>query len=151
METPASVARHPIHPMLVGFPIGLWIFSFVCDIAWVSGGADFWAQAAFLAIAGGIIGAVAAAIPGLIDLFALRSAGAFKTALAHMAINVLALVLFLMSLLGRLIGTPTTVPLALSALGVVAILISGWLGGDLVYVRGVAVDRRGALGEERPR
>ena len=43
MSSPASVAKHPIHPMLVVFPIGLWTFSLVCDVAYVAGwGGPIW-------------------------------------------------------------------------------------------------------------
>jgi uncharacterized membrane protein len=140
MNTPARVAGHPIHPMLVSFPIGLWVFSFVCDIGYVLSGSVFWTQAAYVAIVGGIVGAFAAAVPGLIDFWSLRSAEVFKTALAHMAFNVLALVLFIVSLLSRSIGAPNAASMWMSAIGIIALLISGWLGGELVFVRGIAVE-----------
>ena len=65
MHTPASIAGHPIHPMLVPLPIGLWIFSFVCDLAFVFGsGAAVWSTVALYTMAGGIVGALLAAIAG---------------------------------------------------------------------------------------
>ena len=65
MQTPASIARHPIHPMLVPIPIGLWVFSFVCDLFHAGGAsAQAWTTVAFYTMAGGIIGALLAVLPG---------------------------------------------------------------------------------------
>src|SRR5690348_7249457 len=83
MQTPASIARHPIHPMLVPIPIGLWIFSFVCDLFHAGGAtAEAWTTVAFYTMAGGIIGALLAALPGLIDLLSLPE-GPFHRDQAH--------------------------------------------------------------------
>jgi len=65
MQTPASIARHPIHPMLVPIPIGLWIFSFVCDLVYRFGGAaEPWTTIALYSMVGGIIGACSRRFPG---------------------------------------------------------------------------------------
>lgn len=51
MRTPASIGKHPIHPMLIAFPIGLWIFSLVCDLVYLGGGqANIWATVALYAV-----------------------------------------------------------------------------------------------------
>ena len=72
MQTPARVAKHPIHPMLVAIPIGLWVFSLVCDIVHQFGAAsENWQIVALYTMVGGIIGALVAAVPGFIDLLAL--------------------------------------------------------------------------------
>src|SRR5438046_9671383 len=69
MRTPASISGHPIHAMLIVFPVGLLIFSLVCDIASLrSADPNTWATVALYTMIGGFIGALAAAIPGLIDL-----------------------------------------------------------------------------------
>src|SRR5688572_22724486 len=69
MRTPASVAGHPIHPMLIVFPVGLLIFSLVCDlISLVVTDDSVWATVALYTMVGGFIGALLAAVPGLIDL-----------------------------------------------------------------------------------
>ena len=68
MASPASIGKHPLHPMLVGFPIALWIFSFVCDLVYAfDWGGAIWHEMAFYTMAGGVIGALAAAVPGYID------------------------------------------------------------------------------------
>ena len=140
MRTPANVGGHPIHPMLVTLPIGLWVFSFVCDLFFVFGrGAAVWSTVALYTMAGGIVGALAAAIPGFIDLLSLP-AGPRKTALAHMAINLTIVVLYVINFWRRT-GTPDNPGgyVWLSLLTILMLLVSGWLGGRMVYVLGVAV------------
>jgi len=140
MRTPANIAGHPIHPMLVTLPIGLWVFSFVCDLFFVFGsGAPAWSTVARYTMAGGIIGALCAAIPGFIDLLSLPPEPR-KTALAHMAINLTVVVLYIINFWFRL-GTPDNPDgwVWLSLLTILMLLVSGWLGGRLVYLLGVAV------------
>ncbi|MDP2247605.1 MAG: hypothetical protein Q8J65_05695, partial [Nitrosomonadales bacterium] len=68
MRTPASIAGHPIHPMLVVFPIGLLVFSLICDlIALFSADQQVFHTVALYTMIGGFIGALFAAIPGYID------------------------------------------------------------------------------------
>jgi len=87
---------------------------------------------------GGIVGALLAAIPGLIDLVSLPSEPR-KTALVHMAINLSIVVIYAVNFWLRL-DTPAASGLAwLSLLTIAMLLVSGWLGGRLVYVLGVAV------------
>ena len=63
MHTPASIARHPVHPMLVAIPIGLWIFSLICDLIRVFGGTSpNWEIVAWYSMVGGILGALVAAV-----------------------------------------------------------------------------------------
>src|SRR5512146_3049499 len=87
MATPASIGRHPIHPMLVVFPLGLLNFSTLADWLYATGRGDAaWKGASNRTMAAGIMGALAAAIPGLIDLVSLKGR-AKKVGLAHMALN----------------------------------------------------------------
>lgn len=151
MRTPASIAKHPIHPMLVPLPIGLWIFSLVCDLVFVFGSGDpVWATVARYTLAGGIVGALAAAVPGFIDMLSLTGRRK-RTALVHMSINLTVVVLYALNLWLRLAApgdTPVqamTLPVWLSALAVALLAVSGWLGGHMVYVEHVAV---GPLNEE---
>jgi uncharacterized membrane protein len=148
MASPASVARHPIHPMLVVFPIGLWVFALVCDLVFAFGGGPIWKDLAFYTIAGGIVGALLAAVPGLVDYRGLRSPRVRRTALTHMVLNVVVLALFALNLwLRTRLAIDSVVPLVLSLIGVGLLGISGWLGGELVYVHGVGVEEpSGATG-----
>jgi len=65
-----------VHPMLVGFPIGLWVFALVCDVVHAVSGSAIWQTVATFLVAGGIVGALLAAVPGLIDYFSIGEAEA---------------------------------------------------------------------------
>jgi uncharacterized membrane protein len=141
MASPASIAKHPIHPMLVAFPIGLLVFSLICDLIQLIGwGGAVWADVAFYTMAGGIIGALLAAVPGLIDLLSLT--GRPRTlGIWHARINLLVVVIFVIDFWMRTTGMAmSNTPVLLSVIGVALLGISGWLGSQMVYVHGVAVE-----------
>lgn len=141
MRTPASIARHPIHPMLVPIPIGLWLFSFVCDLLFVFGsGASLWFTLAFYTLIGGLIGAALAAVPGFIDMLSLTGSRK-RIALVHMTLNLIVVALYAFNVGLRIDSSgPGTLPVILSAVAVALLAVSGWLGGHMVYVYRVAVD-----------
>jgi uncharacterized membrane protein len=143
MRTPASIAGHPIHPMLVPIPIGLWVFSLVCDLIHAGGSTNpAWTTVALYTMGGGIVGALLAAVPGLIDLLSLPP-GPRRTALVHMAINLTVVALFAINLWLRLEAPESPGGLIwLSVLAIGLLVISGWLGGKMVYELGIAVDTR---------
>ena len=140
MTTPASIHRHPLHPMLVTIPIGLWIFSFVCDLFYLFSGAALWGVMAFYTLAGGEVGALIAAVPGFIDFLALKARRARRVAAAHMGLNLALVALVGLNLWLRWNGVGEELPIALSGIAVVTLAGSGWLGGHLVHVLGVTVD-----------
>jgi uncharacterized membrane protein len=153
MRTPANIARHPIHPMLVPLPIGLWVFSFACDIvALFVGNPATWKVVALYAMVGGIIGALLAAVFGLIDLLSLPH-DIRTTAITHMSINLGIVVIFVIDAWLRIAasdaGAASPGLVWLSLLGIVLLLVSGWLGGKMVYRYGVAVDTETICGEPR--
>ncbi len=142
MRTPASISKHPIHPMLVGIPIGLWLFSLVCDIIGSrSIHPDLWFVLGLYTMIGGILAALVAAVPGLIDLISLKDARHRRVAVTHMILNVVIIGLYVGNVWLR-ISEPTRTgpPLVLSAISIGMLLVSGWLGGTLVHVHGVGVD-----------
>ena len=141
METPATVAEHPVHPMLIPFPIALWIFSLASDLIFLFGfGGPVWKEVALYTMIGGLIGALAAAIPGYVDYRTLADPVVVRVAQMHMVINVGLILLFGVNAGLRLINGPEAVlPVFLSVIGVAGLGVSGWLGGELVYVQGVAV------------
>jgi uncharacterized membrane protein len=151
MRTPANIAGHPIHPMLVTIPIGLWVFSLVCDlIALRSGAPQTWNTVAFYSMVGGVVGALAAAVPGLIDLLSLGGSPVKKTAIAHMSINLAVVALFAVNAWTRYQASVShNVSLALSVLAIAMLLVSGWLGGKMVYQAGVGVDTEQAAATAR--
>jgi uncharacterized membrane protein len=140
MKTPASIAGHPIHPMLVAIPIGLWIFSLVCDLFHLSGGADTWKVVALYTLAGGIVGALAAAVPGFIDMLSLGEP-VKRIALIHMGINLTVVALYAINFWLRSQGAAHATGVWLSAAGLGLLVVSGWLGGKMVFEHGVGVGR----------
>ena len=152
METRATVAEHPVHPMLIPFPIALWMFSLASDLISLFGfGGPVWKDIALYTMVGGIVGGLAAAIPGYIDYRSLSDPVIVRVAQMHMIINVGLIVLFTINAGLRIMnGTEAVLPVFLSALGVAALGVSGWLGGELVYVQGVAVQpERESTGPKR--
>ena len=141
MKTPAAVAKHPIHPMVIPFPIALWIFSLASDLIYLfEFGGPVWKDIALYTMVGGIIGGLAAAVPGYLDYRSLTDPVAVRLAQMHMVINVGLVLLFTVNAGLRIMNeTGALVPVLLSAVGVAALAVSGWLGGELVYVQGVAV------------
>ena len=141
METRATVAEHPVHPMLIPFPIALWIFSLASDLISLFGfGGPVWKDIALYTMVGGIVGGLAAAIPGYVDYRSLSDPVIVRVAQMHMLINVGLIVLFTINAGLRIMnGTEALMPVFLSVLGVAGLGVSGWLGGELVYVQGVAV------------
>jgi uncharacterized membrane protein len=149
MHTPASFKGHPIHPMLIVFPVGLWGFSLVADLVYFWGWGSFtWTVVAYYTMAGGVVGALLAAVPGVVDLLALQNPKARRIGFAHMILNLVVVGLYLVNLFirGRESYSSTTA-IALSAAGIALLSVSGWLGGEMVYVYGVAVE--GRTGRER--
>jgi uncharacterized membrane protein len=144
MASRASIARHPIHPMFVVFPIGLWVFALVCDLIFHWGShLPFWKDVAFDAMVGGLIGALAAAIPGLLDYSTIADRAAWRIATAHLTLNLVVVVLYAVNLWLRHRAVPeATGPVWLSVVSIGLLVVSGWLGGSLVYEHGVAVEPR---------
>src|SRR5512140_2576439 len=145
MKTPASIAGHPIHPMLVPIAIGCFIFSFASDlICFFTGAADPWNMLAYYTMVGGILGALAAAVPGLIDLLSLPPGYTKSIAIKHMSINLLVVAIYVVNAWMRH-GNPRDlkIPMILSLVTILLLLVSGWLGGKMVYEAGVGVDTGG--------
>jgi uncharacterized membrane protein len=138
--TSARVAKHPIHPMLVVLPIGLWVTALAFDIIYAFTGRPGMRTAAFWNVAAGVVGALLAAIPGFVDWLSLTGR-ASRIATYHMILNLAAVVLFAVNWFVRTrVAADSPWPLILSIIGVVGIGISGWLGGELVYVHRVGVE-----------
>src|SRR4051812_38907986 len=155
MASPASIGGHPIHPMLIPFPIGLWVFSLIADIIYLWRGNPVWSDyVAFYTLLAGIIGAALAAVFGIIDWLSIKDRETKKVADWHARLNVTALLIFIASFYlrttsgSRLVSGSFNIPFALSILGVILISISGYLGGELVFRHGVAVNPQSGTGAE---
>jgi uncharacterized membrane protein len=144
MESKAKLLGHPIHPMLIVLPLGLFIAAFIFDVVYLLTDNPTWATVAFWNIAGGVIGGLLAAIFGLIDWLAIPDGTRAKSVgLMHGFTNVVVIVLFSISWLLRwpdpaYLPDTLTFILELIAIGVAG--VSGWLGGELVDRLGVGVD-----------
>jgi len=155
MSTPASIKDHPIHPILVAIPIGLWVFSLVSDIIYAARwGGPVWNDVAYYTMVGGVIGALLAAIPGFIDWLSINEVKTKRTGTRHMILNLSIVALYVVNIIIRTNGEPEmTLPIVLSVVAIGALLYSGWLGGDLVYEHGMGVELEadGRLSKGRPR
>jgi uncharacterized membrane protein len=138
---------HPFHPIAVTLPIGSWVGAVILDLgSYAVDDPTGLPRGAFWLIAVGIIGAVVAALLGLLDFLTIPSGTpAARTGLAHMAINTVVLVLFVVSYLVRrgddFTDSSNRTGFALALVGVVLLAVSGWLGGMLAYRYGVRVAR----------
>jgi uncharacterized membrane protein len=143
MESRAKLFGHAIHPMLITFPIGLFVTAVIFDIIHLVTGTALWASIAWYMIAAGIIGGLLAALFGLIDFLGVPAGTrARSVGLAHGVGNVVVVALFLVSWLLRRPdpSAPSALALVFSFVGVALATITAWLGGELVERLGVGVD-----------
>lgn len=142
MEGKAKIMGHPIHPILIPFPLGLLTTSVVFDIVYLITGGGRWAEISFWMIAAGVIGGLVAAVFGLIDWLAIPSGTRAKAVgLLHGLTNFLMVALFAIGWLLRagVPGEPGAAAIVLSFAGVGLASIGGFLGGELVVRMGVGV------------
>ena len=145
MASKASIGGHPVHPILVTFPIALWSTSFATDVIYYFCRKDSLALISKYMLAAGCLGALAAAVAGFIDWLSIKDARVKRIANWHARLNVIALIVFAISLYFRMrigahwVNYHIRIPFLLSLLGVILISISGWLGGELTYKHGVGV------------
>jgi len=149
MESRAKAFGHPIHPMLIVFPLGLLATGVIFDIVYLSTDDPTFAVVSFWMLVAGVTGGLLAAFFGLLDWLAIpRGTRAKSVGLWHGIGNVIVTAFFVISVLLRQ-GSPDHMPsgtaLALSFVGAALALVTGWLGGELVYRLGVGVDRGAGL------
>lgn len=135
MQGKATIAGHPIHAMLVGFPIGFFGGTLVCDVISIFAGPTFWSLAATWLIAFGVVGALVAAVFGFTDYFTAPMSPPVKaTATRHMILNLLVVVLFIAAFWVRIGQTTSVLGYVLTYVALAILVVSGWYGGHLVYV-----------------
>jgi uncharacterized membrane protein len=143
MTSKAKLFGHPIHPMLIVFPLGLLATSLFFDIIYLATKDSKWTNMALYLIGAGIIGGLLAAIFGLVDWLAIPNGTRAKTIGAWHGIgNVVVVGLFSLSWYLRYPapGDTGALPIAISAIAVALALVTGWLGAELVDRLGVGVD-----------
>jgi uncharacterized membrane protein len=141
-KSTASIAGHPIHPMLVPFPIAFFVTTFVCDLSFWRTGVSFWASASLWLLGAGLVMAALAAVMGLIDVLSEPRIRALNDAWWHAGGNVVAVLIELYNWYLRYTsGEAAIVPtgLSLSLIVVCILLFTGWKGWKLVYLHRVGV------------
>lgn len=144
MESRIKLLGHPVHPMLIVFPLGLLSTAVVFDLFYVATGADDLAIFSFWALAAGLVGGLTAAVFGLVDWLGIPPGTRAKRLGAYHGIgNVVVVGLFALSFVTRLASPaylPDPVPLVLGLAGAAVALVTAWLGGELVYRLRIGVD-----------
>jgi uncharacterized membrane protein len=144
VESRIKVVGHPVHPMLIVYPLGLLSSAVVFDVLYMATGNVDLATFSFWALAAGLLGGLAAAIFGFIDWLAIpKGTRAKRIGAFHGGGNLVVVLLFALSFVTRLDGAaflPDLVPFLLALVGAGIALITAWLGGELVYRLRVAVD-----------
>lgn len=147
MRSKASIGGHPLHPMLILVPAGAFLLTLVCDLVYLATGDELWWQATKPIVLIGVIGALVAAVPGVIDLVSVvPRRRALAVGITHMVGNLIIVGLFVGN--GWLRWTADAVPVAdasytglwLTAIGNALLAFTGWLGGHLVYKHHVGVN-----------
>jgi nitrite reductase/ring-hydroxylating ferredoxin subunit/uncharacterized membrane protein len=137
MKTFAHFKGHPIHAMLIPFPIAFLIGAAVCDaVGWLTGLSEWGRAGAWLSVAG-IVAALVAAVPGMLDyLYSVPpNSSGFKRATWHMTVNLTSVSLFAIGWMFRPDGAGTQPGLALvlvEVAGALLLTLGGWMGGTLV-------------------
>jgi uncharacterized membrane protein len=144
MESKIKLLGHPIHPMLIVFPLGLLITAVIFDVVYFMTDNDNFTTVAYWCIAAGIIGGLLAAVFGLIDWLNIPSDTRAKAVgMWHGIGNVAVVVLFALSWwlrYGDPAHAPSTTAFILALVGIGVGAVTGWLGGELVNRLGVSVD-----------
>lgn len=143
------VRGHPIHVILVVFPIGLYVFSVIFDIVYAAGSGPGWYTAAYYNLLFGVVTTIPTALFGAFDYTLIRDPRAKSTAARHGGVMMATFGLFLLSLFLRTVaateagapiaGTPWIASFALSIAGMALLAYGAWLGGELVYRHRVGV------------
>lgn len=147
MKSKANIQTHPIHPLLIPFPIAFLMGTLLFDLlAIITPGKNFWQTGQYLEAAG-IISALVTAVPGIIDYkyTVPPQSSAKKRAVKHGLVNTAMLVIFLIAFLLRTDDSSIPV-LALEAGGAVLLCIAGWMGGTLVHRNQIGIYNRYANG-----
>ena len=153
-QSTASIAGHPIHPMLIPFPIAFFVSTFVCDVVYWQTASAAWAAAATWLLGAGIVMAALAAMAGLIDVLGEPRIRMLNDVWWHAGGNSIVVVIELYNWYARYSeGTAAIVPkgLILSLIVVGILLFTGWKGWEMVYRHRVGVaDDEQVLTETTP-
>lgn len=143
MRAKARLLGHPIHPMLIVFPLGLLTVAAIFDVIYIFTQNGHWVDLSYWMIASGIIGGLIAAVFGVVDWLGIPEGTRAKyIGLIHGLSNVVVVILFIVSWFMRRPNprAPNMTAIILGWIGIVIALVASWLGGELVYRLNVGVD-----------
>lgn len=143
MRAKARLLGHPIHPMLIVFPLGLLTVAAIFDVIYIFTQNGHWVDLSYWMIASGIIGGLIAAVLGVVDWLGIPEGTRAKyIGLIHGLSNVVVVILFIVSWFMRRPNpmAPNMTAIILGWIGIVIALVASWLGGELVYRLNVGVD-----------
>lgn len=138
----AAIAGHPLHPMLVPFPIACFTGALVVDLVYSQTMESFWFTASLYLLGAGVVMALLAAVMGFTDFLGEPRIRALTVAWAHMLGNLLLVLIEAYNWYQRFsLGSDAILStgLILSAVAVVIMLVTGWLGWEMVYRRHVGI------------
>ena len=141
-KSTASIGGHPIHPMLIPFPVAFFVGALAVDIAYSQTSLAFWATAGLWLLGAGLVMAALAALAGLTDFLGERRIRDLRAAWLHMIGNIILVVIELFNLWRRLADGPDfIVPtgLTLSVVATLLLLFNGWKGWEMVYRHRVGI------------
>jgi len=144
----AAVNGHPIHPMLVGFPIAFLVGALLTDVLYLWRGTLFWAEASYWLLCAGLAMGTVAAIFGIADFFGDVRIRSNLVARLHFAGNATVLALAAINVGMRTLGTAEGLypgGIVLSTAVVLLLTLTGWLGGELAYRHRVGVVPRAGV------
>jgi len=136
-KSTAKIAGHPLHPMIIPFPIAFFVSVLATDLLYLNTGRAGFAEASTWLLGAGIATALLAAVLGFTDFLGEPRVRALRQAWLHMGGNLLAVVLEIVNLVMRANaatrGLVTSTDAILSAVVVVLLLFNGWMGWEMVY------------------
>jgi uncharacterized membrane protein len=141
-QSTAKIAGHPLHPMLVPFPIAFFVATLGADLMYLGGGDVFWFRASEWLLGAGVVMALLAALAGVTDVLGDARIRALTIAWVHFLGNLLAVLIEAFNWYRRYsVGQDAVRPtgLYLSIAAVLILLVTGWLGWEMVYRRRVGI------------
>ena len=143
-KSTAQIAGHPLHPMLIPFPVAFLVATFVCDLIFWRTGNPAWSTASLYLLGAALVMAALAAVAGLTDFLGDERIRNLSPAWHHMIGNVVAVLLSLWNWWRRYAAADAgaaVVPtgLIISLIVVLILLYTGWRGWEMVYRHRVAV------------
>lgn len=142
VESTAAIAGHPLHPIMITFPIAFLTGALVTDVVYAIRKGIFWARMSFWLITGGLVTGVAAAALGLLDFVTIRRARTHTGGWVHALGNAAVLMLSASNLVGRIPDPRETVipgGVILSAVSSLILGVTGWFGGEMVFRHKIGV------------